>query len=235
MTGMLASVASLAEARQVREIGVDIVDLKNPAEGALGALPVADVGRIVSQLGRDRAVSATVGDLPMEADVVLSAVKAMAATGVDYVKIGFFPGGDWAGLIHGLSSLARRNVRLVAVLFGDESPELHWVGELATAGFVGAMLDTRDKKKGSLRQVCRNDYLRAFVAETRSHGLLCGLAGSLRVPDIAPLLALKPDYLGFRGALCGGDRTDALDPESVLTVLNLVHGECVNASPRITA
>jgi hypothetical protein len=32
MTGMLASVASLAEARQVREIGVDIVDLKNPAE-----------------------------------------------------------------------------------------------------------------------------------------------------------------------------------------------------------
>jgi uncharacterized protein (UPF0264 family) len=235
MTGMLASVASLAEARQIQEIGVDIIDLKNPTEGALGALPVADVGRIVSQLGRDRPVSATVGDLPMDPDAVLSAVEAMAATGVDYVKIGFFPGGDWAGVIHGLSALARRNVRLVAVLFGDESPEPHWVGELATAGFVGAMLDTRDKKNGSLRQVCPNDYLRAFVAETRSHGLLCGLAGSLRVPDIAPLLALKPDYLGFRGALCGGDRTDALDPNAVHTILNLIRGEHGKASPKTAA
>ena len=31
---------------------------------------------------------------------------------------------------------------------------------------------------------------------------MAGLAGSLRMDDINPLLALKPDYLGFRGALC---------------------------------
>ena len=47
MTGMLASVATLAEARLVEESGVDIIDLKNPAEGALGALPLAEVVRIV--------------------------------------------------------------------------------------------------------------------------------------------------------------------------------------------
>jgi len=225
MTGMLASVANLAEAQQVREIGVGVVDLKNPAEGALGALPAAEVGRIVCRLDPGRPVSATVGDLPMEPDVVSTAAEAMAATGVDYVKIGFFPGGDWAGVIQSLSSLARRHVRLIAVLFGDDSPDLHWIGELAAAGFAGAMLDTRDKKKGSLRQACPDDFLRAFVSETRSHRLLCGLAGSLRAPDIAPLLALKPDYLGFRGALCGGERTDSLDTDAVRTILNLIHGE----------
>lgn len=225
MTGMLASVAGLAEALQVREIGVDIIDLKDPAQGALGALPVVEVDRIVGRLDSGLPVSATVGDLPMDVDVVLPAVEAMAATGVDYVKIGFFPGGDWGGVIRGLSPLAGRGIRLVAVLFGDESPELDWVGEFAAAGFVGAMLDTRDKSKGSLRQACTDDLLRAFVSETRGRGLLCGLAGSLRGPDIAPLLALKPDYLGFRGALCGGNRTDALDPESVLTISNLVCGQ----------
>jgi uncharacterized protein (UPF0264 family) len=221
MTGMLASVASLAEARLVEESGADIIDLKNPAEGALGALPLAEVARIVGQL-KDRPVSATVGDLPMEPEIVLPASEAMAATGVDYVKIGFFPRGDWAGVIRCLSTLARRGVRLVAVLFGDDAPELGWIEELAAAGFAGAMLDTRDKKKGSLRQACADDFLRAFVAETRAHGLLCGLAGSLRAADIAPLLALQPDYLGFRGALCGGNRTDALDPEAVLNISRLI-------------
>ncbi|HYE36881.1 (5-formylfuran-3-yl)methyl phosphate synthase [Methylocaldum sp.] len=235
MTGMLASVTNLAEARQVQEIGVDIIDLKNPAEGALGALAVAEVSRIVSRLGGDRPVSATVGDLPMEPSIVLPAVEAMAATGVDYVKIGFLPGGDWAGVIRSLQPLARRNVRLIAVMFGDESPDLHWLGELAAAGFAGAMLDTRDKKKGSLRQSCSNDFLRTFVSETHSHGLLCGLAGSLRATDIAPLLELKPDYLGFRGALCGGNRVDALDLDAVRAISNLVSGERGNASPRTAA
>lgn len=215
MTGMLASVATLAEALLVAEAGVDIIDLKNPRAGALGALPVEDVAGIVAALEGRWPVSATVGDLPMEPTVVVPAVEAMAATGVDYVKIGFFPGGDWPAVIRGLQPLAARGVRLVAVLFGDHGPELRWVATLAGAGFAGAMLDTADKAKGSLRQVCEPGYLREFVAETRRLGLLCGLAGSLRAEDVASLRAFGPDYLGFRGALCGGDRTGRLDPEAV--------------------
>ena len=40
ITGMLASVANLAEARLAAAGGADIVDLKNPVAGALGALLV---------------------------------------------------------------------------------------------------------------------------------------------------------------------------------------------------
>ncbi|MGZ8249348.1 (5-formylfuran-3-yl)methyl phosphate synthase, partial [Methylomagnum sp.] len=47
MTGLLASVANLDEARLVAESGADIIDLKNPAAGALGALSVGEVARIV--------------------------------------------------------------------------------------------------------------------------------------------------------------------------------------------
>jgi uncharacterized protein (UPF0264 family) len=222
VTGLLASVANLAEARLAAEAGADIIDLKNPAAGALGALPVEDVARIVAALDSPRPVSATVGDLPMDPAVVVPAVAAMAATGVDYVKIGFFPGGDWPGVIAGLRPLAARGLRLVAVLFGDHAPELHWVAELAGAGFAGAMLDTADKGKGSLRRVCEPGYLREFVAETRRLNLLCGLAGSLRAEDVASLRAFGPDYLGFRGALCGGNRTASLDLKAVRALLGLL-------------
>ena len=224
MTGLLASVANLTEARLVAEAGVDIIDLKDPAVGALGALPDREVALIVKALGSGPPVSATVGDLPMAPEVVVPAVRAMAAAGVDYVKIGFFPGGDWSGVIRGLRPLSAGGVRLVAVLFGDCAPEISWVSALAEAGFAGAMLDTADKTKGSLRTVCAPGFLREFMADTRRLGVLSGLAGSLRAEDISSLLAFRPDYLGFRGALCQGDRKGKIEPSAVRDLLELVRG-----------
>lgn len=88
MSAMLASVNSLQEALFVETFAVDVIDLKQPAQGALGALDVDSVKEIVARLNPDTLVSATVGDLPMQPEVLFDAVDAMAATGVDYVKIG---------------------------------------------------------------------------------------------------------------------------------------------------
>lgn len=219
MTGMLASVVSLDEARIVRDAGVDIVDLKNPAAGALGALPADRVEIIVTDLAGAVPISATVGDLPMDPELVGPAVAAMAATGVDYVKIGFFPGGDWMGVMNHLTGLTAAGTRLVAVLFADQRPDLAAVASLARAGFAGVMLDTREKSRGSLATICPTSFLGAFVGTARTHGLLCGLAGSLREEDIPELLTLNPDYLGFRGALCHRhSRTAGLDANRARTI-----------------
>jgi len=219
MAGMLASVENLAEAICVLEAGADIIDLKSPSSGALGALPVEIVKEIAAALAGRRPLSATIGDLPMDPAMVSMAAEAMAATGVDYVKIGFFPGGDWHRTIFSLSPLAARGIRLVAVLFADQKPDLSHVERLAGAGFSGVMLDTLDKAGGSLTQVCPLANLRDFVAEAKARGLLCGLAGSLRQADIPLLLNLRPDYLGFRGALCQQhERTAGLDNTAVQTI-----------------
>lgn len=202
MTGMLASVANLAEARLVQSAGVDIIDLKNPVAGALGALPRPLIARVVEDLAGTTPISATIGDLPMHIDVVRDAVLATASTGVDYVKIGFFPGGNWNAVVSSLNMLSQADIRLIAVLFGDQSPDIGILPCLADAGFAGAMLDTMDKHQGSLTGICPPSYLHDFVATTSELGLLCGLAGSLRPEDVPILLRLKPDYLGFRGALC---------------------------------
>lgn len=110
-----------------------------------------------------------------------------------------------------LSKLAQR-ARLIAVIFADEAYELALVDALADAGIAGAMLDTAHKTGKTLRDWRKRHELEAFVTRERKHGLLTGLAGSLGQEDIVPLLAIEPDYLGFRGALCSGsNRNQKLD------------------------
>lgn len=219
MTGMLASVRDVKEAMLVLDAEVDIVDLKQPSQGALGALDHDQVAHIVDMIKGRRPVSATVGDLPMASEPVANAVKVMAATGVDFIKVGFFPGGDWQKITNELSKLTRQDIKIIAVLFADTYPEIETIESLDSAGFTGVMLDTMDKKKGSLSTVMSINEIESFVKKAKQHQLLCGLAGSLRTSDIPGLIELKPDYLGFRGALCNQQmRTEQLDRNSVLNI-----------------
>ena len=212
MSLMLASVNSLVEAKLVQEFQVDIIDLKQPAAGALGALATEVVAEIVAALKPAARLSATVGDLPMQREVICSAVAAMAATGVDYVKIGFFPGGDSLDCISGLAALTRQGCRLIAVLFADANPDFSLLKPLAEAGFQGVMLDTMLKQNGGLTRLLTFAELTAFVQTAKQFQLMTGLAGSLRADDISALLPLNADYLGFRGALCrNSERTANLD------------------------
>jgi uncharacterized protein (UPF0264 family) len=202
MTGMLASVNSVAEALLVLNADVDIIDLKQPALGALGALDTSTIKQIVAAIDGRCPVSATIGDLPMQPDMVFNAVKAMAETGVDYIKIGFFPGDDWQGTVRKLSVLTGQNHALIAVLFADTKPDFAIVGLLKQADFTGVMLDTMNKRKGSLTRLMAESEIAQFVTQAKARRLLCGLAGSLRLEDIPGLMPYQPDYLGFRGALC---------------------------------
>ena len=232
MTQMLASVTSVAEALLALELGADIIDLKNPHEGALGALPLATLASIVTAIDGRRTVSATIGDIPDHPASIAEKVVATAATGVDIVKIGiatsrsalaFWHSAAWLGSL-GPKAPARlatttlpepASARLVGVLFADEGIDLAWIDALAASGFYGAMLDTADKQGGGLRSHCDDAQLCNFVQRAQEKNLMCGLAGSLRLDDIAPLLALSPDYLGFRGALCRNtSRTDQLDADA---------------------
>jgi uncharacterized protein (UPF0264 family) len=154
----------------------------------------------------------------MQPEPVFEAVQLMAETGVDYIKIGFFPGDDWPGTVKKLSVLTQ-NHALIAVLFADTRPDLSIMTLLKAAGFTGVMLDTMNKRQGSLTQIMDTMALAQFVAQAKGLQLLCGLAGSLRLADIPGLLPLNADYLGFRGALCQEhDRVGRLNKQAVLAV-----------------
>lgn len=230
MTGMLCSVTDVAEARLALEGGADIIDLKDPARGALGALDGNLQRAVVQAVAGAVPVSATVGDLPPDAGLLAAAVAQTAAGGVDLVKIGLLldplqaaapRDAAAAQVLSGLAAAARQ-VPLVAVFFADRAPQLEWIDLAAKAGFRGVMLDTADKAAGRLRDWADEGLLERFVRRAQDLGMLAGLAGSLRVDDVAPLLRLRPDYLGFRGALCGGRRTERMDPRRVGEVRRLM-------------
>lgn len=220
MTGFLASVATLDEMDAVRIGCADIVDLKDPAKGALGAW---DSSALEAAVARWRGwgseapqLSATIGDQPMRPGIVLAAAERVAATGVPLVKLGVLADGA-AACLAALRPLALRT-RLIAVFFADLGVDLALVDAAADGGFAGVMVDTADKAAGGLRRHMDDAALAAFVAAARKRNLLTGLAGSLALADIAPLATLAPDYLGFRGALCAGGRTGRLDAEAVARV-----------------
>ena len=226
--GLLASVATLDEMRTALAAGVDILDLKNPAEGALGAWApdaLAEAVALWHAAGAPGSLSATVGDHPLEPDVLRAAAERTASSGVPLVKIGFALG-DGTRLPPVLDALrpVTRETRLIAVLFADQAPDLATVPLFAAARFHGVMLDTADKAAGGLLSHMGVATLARFVASARAEGLLTGLAGSLKIADIAPLAALRPHYLGFRGALCAEGRTSALDPARLAAVRETLAG-----------
>jgi len=218
MTKMLASVTSTAEALLALELGADIIDLKNPSDGALGALPLETIRDIVDVIDGRRVVSATIGDPPMDELLVVQNIRATAATGVNIVKVGIATSrsqfASWQGM-----AWEPVSTRLVAVLFADQQPVFAWIDALAKRDFYGVMLDTADKRNGGLRGYLNDNQLTDFVRRAHLQNLMCGLAGSLRISDIAPLLEMAPDYLGFRGALCcNTSRTEQLNADAFRTI-----------------
>jgi uncharacterized protein (UPF0264 family) len=221
MTLFLASVRDVAEAEIARLAGADIVDLKDPAQGALGAVDSETARSVVDVIAGRVPVSATIGDLPMQSEAIRGEVIERAACGVNYVKFGLFSGGDPQACFAALRPVALR-VRLILVLFADALPAFDAVAAASDMGAAGIMLDTADKHAGSLLTHLDASGIARFVAHAKDQGLMAGLAGSLGGADVAKLLTLSPDLLGFRGALCRGRRSASLDPASCASIRGLI-------------
>jgi uncharacterized protein (UPF0264 family) len=228
MTRFLASVRDPAEAELVLAAGADIVDLKDPAQGALGAVAPELIEACVAGIAGRAPVSATLGDLPMEPAGVAQAAASTAVLGVDDVKLGILPGGDPQGCFAALRTLDRRT-GLILVFFADALPAFDPVAAAIAAGARGLMLDTAGKRTGALPDHMAMDDIARFVKAGRRAGLMVGVAGSLRASHVAPLLALEPDVIGFRGALCrDGVRDRGLDPQAcrrIRALIPVVHAD----------
>ncbi|HEY0841653.1 (5-formylfuran-3-yl)methyl phosphate synthase [Methylotenera sp.] len=206
MTQLLISVTDVNEAKIALTHGADLIDLKDPHQGALGALPVNTIQDVVNFVSINRTdpeqrTSATVGDLPMEADLIAQQVLAIASTNVDFVKIGFFESEDYQLCLDALKDIAQHGVKLIAVLFAELQYPEHLIDDIKAAGFYGLMLDTAKKNGGTFMDYYTHEQMTLFAARVKSHEMAFGLAGSLNIQHIEKINVYTPTYIGFRGGV----------------------------------
>lgn len=231
-TKLLVSVRNLEEALLAAAAGVDIVDLKEPSAGALGGADVETWQAVAAALGGQTMLSAACGELRELAVAPGTRATTLARQlprVMRYAKLGLAGCADhpewrttWLSVQRELSD----GTDLVAVAYADharaESPAPAAVAAWAIEARAPVMLvDTYAKAGGSLLDWLSVAELKALLKKLREAGIQSVLAGSLSEQHLPTVFALAPDYIGVRGAVCDGARTNALDPAKLARMVEL--------------
>jgi (5-formylfuran-3-yl)methyl phosphate synthase len=211
---LLISVVNKAEALDSINGGADILDVKNPKEGSLGANFPRVIRQVKEVTPKNLELSATLGDLPNLPGTASLAALGAAVSGVDYVKAGLFGVKTSKEATTLMSEVVRavkeydRGLKTIASGYADfrtvgcVSPlELPMVAH--KAGADGVLIDVKVKDgKSNLFSFLADEELKDFVDAAHNYGLLAALAGSLDAQDIPRIHRLGADIIGVRGAVC---------------------------------
>lgn len=243
-TALLVSVLSPAEAEAACQGGADIIDIKNPAEGPLGAPRPDVIAAIGRTIGGRRPISVALGEFPGRPGAAALAAVGAALFRPEFLKIAFIAGTTadevsavLQGIGAGLACAGLPPLPVVAVAYADTLPAAGWTladfAALAQAGkAAGCLVDTQEKTGVSLSAIFSRREIAGFIDACRRRHLFCGLAGSLRFEDIPAMRALAPDIIGVRSAACGGDRLrGVVTAERVSRLKALIAGEAAGTFP----
>ena len=214
MSRLLVRVRNAEEAQVAIAEGVDLIDIKEPDRGSLGAADVKTIRAIVEQVDRRVPLSAALGELIEPLRLPLPLARELR-----YAKIGLagcarLP--DWQDRWSREIERLPPGVTPVAVAYADaksaRAPAAATILQFARQAGCGAiLLDTCDKTAGSLLDCMAISELARFVDAARQRGLTCVLAGGLTLQEIPKVSSLDPDYIALRGAVCTAGRAGRLD------------------------
>lgn len=249
---LLVSVRNAAEARAALQGGCDILDVKEPARGALGMADVATITEIVTQ---SRAyvppapVSVALGDA---AEWAPDRPLPRLPEGIAYLKLGTARLQGCASWEASFGALLRRFEEIskspvdadpestaaiaggfapawIAVAYADwqtaRGPAPSDVIAAASAcGCAGVLIDTFSKGRLRLLDWLDGSRLDSLAEQARSLRLTFALAGRLQAGDLPQVLAAGPDIVGIRSAAClDGVRSSAIDATAVRAFREALH------------
>ena len=215
---LLVSVVDEDEARAAAAAGADIVDVKNPAEGALGAPSPAVIAGVRATVPGELPVSAAIGDMPNLPGTAALAALGAARSGAAFVKVGLWGTstqqeavalllavGEAVADIPGAVVVAGAYADARRVPHAPLAPEL--LPRVASeAGVAICLLDTAVKDGRGLLDWLSAEALATFVADAHEAGLEVALAGALRAEDLPVVHSAGADIAGVRSAACGDGR-----------------------------
>ncbi len=207
---LLISIKDLDEAREVMAAGgVDVLDVKNPAEGTLGANVPWVIEAVKGLVGGKMELAASIGDLEYKPGTASLAAYGVARMGIDYITASMFAVKTKEQVIDMASKLYKtlEDFGCGLILSGYADWErigcanpFEYVGELGDADIM--MLDTAIKDGTNILDFATLDELAEYRDTAHEHGMKVVIAGSIRYPQLPRAAGLKPDFLGFRGIVC---------------------------------
>src|SRR5438874_2429654 len=220
---LLVSVVSAEEARRALAGGADIIDVKDPNEGSLGAPSPRIVSEVVREVGGAAPVSVALGDLPNLPHTAALAARGAALSGATYLKLGLRgvrEVDDAVALVRAVGDALGPETAVIAAAYADagalDPPALApaWLPELVERTAVSGMLvDTCVKDGRGLYHWLSEPELAELIARTCSAGATFGVAGQLTRGELRRVPA---DVVGVRSAVChGGNRVAELETELV--------------------
>ena len=224
---LLVSVRDPVEAEAALLGGAHIIDAKEPQAGALGAVSLDILRRIVAVVSGMRPVTAALGDAS-DPRVLARDAAAFCGAGAAMVKVGFAGIRDRSrvhALVRAAVDAAGHRERMIAVAYADYSA----VGSLgptdildvaAHCGIRGILLDTADKDGPGLTSLMTSAAIGALTASARERGLQVAIAGRLTIEDLRYVMAAGADVVGVRGAACDGGRSGCVDVARVRALLD---------------
>lgn len=193
--------------------GADIIDVKNPHEGPLGANFPWIIKRIRQITPTNIEVSCTIGEQPNHPGSMALASFGAAATGVNYIKAGLSglrTVEEAVQLMRDITKAAKEynpSIKVVVSGYADaariSSVAPLFVPKIAYEAQADvAMLDTAIKDGQNLFSFLTKAQLKYFVNTARKYGLNAALAGSLKKEDLPLVYASGADVVGLRSAAC---------------------------------
>ena len=232
---VLISPVNLDEALAVARVGVDIVDIKNTAEGSLGANFPWLIRQVAETLAEfPVTISATLGDLPAKPGTAALASVGAVHSGATYIKAGLYGTKTVAQASEVMNAVRRAahdlnpEAKIVAAGYADAerfdgllADDLVAAASAAKADVV--MLDTAIKDGATLFDALSEQALATFIRQGKAAGMSVAVAGSIGFQHLPLLRRLQPDVIGLRSAVCvDGNRRQAIDPQRVTQLMDLV-------------
>ncbi len=217
----------LVSVRNPREVpaaiagGADIIDVKEPSAGTLGAASCACVKSVANCVGHQRPLSVAVGELVDLRDCHLEALLAIES--VNYFKIGLSAVADESRLWERFETFCAQ-VRCVAtpvaVAYADWKAAACWPPRVVIdrgydVGCRTFLIDTYHKNGRDLWAEVDPAALRELVDHVHQLGGELAVAGSLALANVAWARIAGADIVGIRGAACRRGRQSQLDAECV--------------------
>jgi len=218
--GLLISVRNAEEARIALAGGAEVIDVKEPSRGSLGAADSQVVAEVVAVTGGRVPVSVAGGEL------LQRETNHEALIGVSYAKVGLAgcrAVADWHSQWRAAISRQPAHVAPVAVVYADwrraaAPPPDEVLAVAVQIGCPALLVDTWDKSAGGLFDHWPPSEVASFCRHARKHGLAIVLAGSLQIASLETAVRCEPNLVAVRGAVCNHGRSGSISSARVRAV-----------------